>query len=236
MQLSPSALSIHKDCPRCFVLDRKLKTKRPRGIFPSLPGGMDRILKDWSDHRRFNNDGVLEPLERDFPNLVLFDDEALVNRWRNWRTGPKFTDGKGNILTGAVDDVLVDGDVLVPFDYKTKGSEPDDAYCEKYYQAQLDNYALMMQAEGYEVANYGILLYVWPKETGEWNAPLDHAVQMHFDFKAFKLDVSTQRAEATFKSAIDLLNKRVLPAAGDDCEYCKTFYARQQVEVSLRNK
>lgn len=232
MQLSPSALSILTDCPRCFYLDRRLKTKRPRGIFPSLPGGMDGVLKTWSDTRR--QDGILEALAKNHPNLALFADGEVLKKWRNWRTGPKFSDAKGNVLAGAVDDVLVDGDVLVPFDYKTKGSETDDEAVIKYYQAQLDNYALMMQSEGYEVANYGILMSIYPVAV----KTCGHAGEICFDFKyqLFKVEISTQRAEATFKRAIEMLERNVVPAAGEECEYCKTFYARQQTEVALRKK
>lgn len=233
MQLSASALSILKDCPRCFVLDRKLKTQRPRGIFPSLPGGMDRILKNWSDERRQTFGGVLEPLEKNHPNLVVYDDQSTLDQWRDWRKGLKYKDAAGNVLVGAFDDVLVDGDVLVPFDYKTKGSAPDDAYCEQYYQSQLDNYALLMKANGFKVADYGILLYVWPKETDEWDKFGEGHTLIDFEYGVFKLDVSWKRAEATFKAAIDLLNKRILPASGESCEYCKAFYKRQTTEKSL---
>ena len=44
-KLSPSALNLMKDYPRCFWLAQHKVWKRPAGIFPSLPSGMDRILK-----------------------------------------------------------------------------------------------------------------------------------------------------------------------------------------------
>ena len=43
--LSPSALNVFNDCPRCFWLDKNKRMKQPRGIFPSLPSGMDKVLK-----------------------------------------------------------------------------------------------------------------------------------------------------------------------------------------------
>ena len=36
-KLSPSALNLMKDCPRCFWLAQHKVWKRPAGIFPSLP-------------------------------------------------------------------------------------------------------------------------------------------------------------------------------------------------------
>ena len=48
-KLSPSSLSLLSDCPRCFWLQLNKGVKRPEGIFPSLPSGIDRILKDHFD-------------------------------------------------------------------------------------------------------------------------------------------------------------------------------------------
>ena len=44
-KLSPSTLNLMKECPRCFWLAQHKVWKRPAGIFPSLPSGMDKILK-----------------------------------------------------------------------------------------------------------------------------------------------------------------------------------------------
>jgi len=48
-KFSPSKLNLVKDCPRCFWLEFNKKFRRPRGIFPSLPSGMDKILKNHFD-------------------------------------------------------------------------------------------------------------------------------------------------------------------------------------------
>src|SRR3989338_6659737 len=52
IMLSPSALNLFLECARCFWLEKVKKIKRPRGIFPSLPGGMDRIIKTYFDSYR----------------------------------------------------------------------------------------------------------------------------------------------------------------------------------------
>ena len=49
-KFSPSSLSLLKDCPRCFWLKFNKDIKRPDSIFPSLPSGMDKILKVHFDH------------------------------------------------------------------------------------------------------------------------------------------------------------------------------------------
>ena len=53
-RLSPSALNLFKECPRCFWLTHHKVWKRPAGIFPSLPSGMERGLEqDYTDERGF---------------------------------------------------------------------------------------------------------------------------------------------------------------------------------------
>ncbi|GAI53572.1 unnamed protein product, partial [marine sediment metagenome] len=44
IRLSPSALNLFLQCPRCFWLEKNKGIKRPRGIFPSLPSGMDSVI------------------------------------------------------------------------------------------------------------------------------------------------------------------------------------------------
>ena len=58
-KLSPSSLSLIKDCPRCFWLTNNKIWKRPSGIFPSLPSGMDKILKIHFDN--FMEKNILPP-------------------------------------------------------------------------------------------------------------------------------------------------------------------------------
>ncbi len=43
--LSPSSLNLMEECPRCFWLEKHKVWKRPSSVFPSLPSGMDNILK-----------------------------------------------------------------------------------------------------------------------------------------------------------------------------------------------
>src|SRR3989344_8415650 len=58
-KLSPSSLNLFIDCPRCFWLQVVKKVKRPDGAFPSLPSGMDKVLKEHFD--RFMEQGTLPP-------------------------------------------------------------------------------------------------------------------------------------------------------------------------------
>mgnify|MGYP001603839858 CR=1 FL=1 len=48
-KFSPSTLNLLKDCPKCFWLQFKKDIKRPVSIFPSLPSGIDKTLKEYFD-------------------------------------------------------------------------------------------------------------------------------------------------------------------------------------------
>jgi len=56
IRLSPSSLNLFLECRRCFWLDKNKGIKRPRGIFPSLPSGMDSVIKKYFDSYRLNSD------------------------------------------------------------------------------------------------------------------------------------------------------------------------------------
>ena len=220
MQLSASSLSIFKDCKRCFFLDKKMKAPRPRGIFSSLPGGIDGILKKRLDEYR----GTLSPdLEDERLNgWVLFKDRELLAKRRQWNASDlKYKDAKGNVLVGAVDDILEteSGDLVAPFDVKTKGSAPDQAYCEKYYQNQLDIYAFLL-SQKHDVADFGVLFYFWPVDCADYSVKFESGI--------FLLDVSAKRGKALFDNALEVLAQDELPDADPGCEYCKCHGVRSE--------
>lgn len=56
-QLSASTLKLFQECPRCFWLRINRKLERPRGPFPSLPSGINRVLKSYFE--RYRAQGLL---------------------------------------------------------------------------------------------------------------------------------------------------------------------------------
>ncbi len=213
IRLSPSSLSIFLQCPRCFWLDRVKLIKRPRGIFPSLPGGMDRVIKTYFDGFRSKKALPPELRSREFPGIRLFEDQARLDLWRNWKTGPVFQDEDGSILTGALDDLLVHDGLYVPFDYKTKGSTTTQDEATRYYQNQLDCYALLLDKNGMKTADYACLLYFSPLSAGEGG-------RLQFEVQPIKIGVDPGRALAVFHKAVALLKKSAMPPCGA-CEYCE---------------
>jgi len=212
MQLSYSSLSMLKDCPRCFWLDRNEKFKRPQGIRSSFPTGVDNILKKKLDAFR----GVLPPSLAICPELKGFQLYASsdLNKMRNWKTNPmRMQDDKGNTIVGAFDDLLFNPttEEYAILDYKTKGSEADQEYCEKYYQSQINIYTRFLELSGKKIAGFGVLLYFWPVEAENL---------IDFVQKPFFLKPNTANAEQIFKDAIACLGGP-MPKATLSCEYCK---------------
>jgi len=210
-RLSPSTLNLFLECPRCFWLHIKENIHRPRGVFPSLPSGMDNVIKEYFD--KYRAKGKLPPEIEGKVKGKLVADKELLNKWRNWQTGLEYRDEELNAaLFGALDDCLIDGDRYIPLDYKTRGFAPQDGASEKYYQNQLDCYALLLDKNGYPVQNFAYLIYYYPREVKE-------SGQVSFNVKPIKIQTSPARALKTFQNAINLL-KSEIPPRHSDCEYC----------------
>jgi PD-(D/E)XK nuclease superfamily len=212
IKLSPSTLNLFLECPHCFWQDKVKSIKRPRGIFPSLPGGMDRVIKAYFDSYRAKKLLPPELKGDDFNGAQLFDDQSQIDRWRNWQTGLQYRDDNGSILIGALDDLLVKAGQYIPFDYKTKGSPASEEGAVRYYQFQLDCYALLLQANGFRTTGHGFLLFYSPRIVDENG----HVV---FGHQAIKIPTDTERARGVFRRAVNLL-KGPEPEISTECEYC----------------
>jgi len=207
MQLSPSKLNVLNNCPRCFWLENAANVKRPRGIFSSLPGGIDRILKPYYDSCRPKLPEELEFLR----GYELFSDQPTLNKWRHWQSGLTCMIGDVKLI-GALDDCLIDASgAYVPLDYKTRGSFPKDDGSQ-YYQTQLDCYNLMLQENGLRTADKGVLVYYWPTTT-------ENKV-FKFGVKHFTIECSAASAVGTINRAVKILSGP-MPIAPDSCEYCR---------------
>jgi hypothetical protein len=209
-----------EECPRCFWLQHNKDKKRPEGIFPSLPNGMDRILKKHFDN--FMQRKELPPelaKNEECKNLSLFDDKTLLNEWRDAKRGLWIEDEEGNILHGAVDNILVnkENNKLIVLDYKTRGyALKEDTH--KYYQNQLDIYNFLLREIGYETENYAFLLFYVPKEVLETG-------EIIFDTTLKKIPINIENAEQIWRKALELLNgpcpKKHEETDEERCAWCK---------------
>ena len=160
-KLSPSSINLMLECPRCFYLQLVKKIRRPQGPFPSLPSGMDKILKEHFD--RFMEKGQLPPeIKEDCKECKLFDDKEKLQIWRNNFKGIEYLDKKsGILLRGAIDNLLITGKKLIVLDYKTRGY-PLKEDTHKHYQTQMDIYNFLLRKNNYETEDFTYLLFYYP--------------------------------------------------------------------------
>jgi CRISPR/Cas system-associated exonuclease Cas4 (RecB family) len=209
LKLSPSKLNLFLECPLCFWLEEN-GVHRPKGPFPSLPGGIDRKLKIYFD--KYRKEGKLPPELKGKVDGKLYDNMAKMDTWRNARKGLSWTDDNGDILFGAIDDCLFDGENYIIIDFKTYGgSEINDEKIE-FYQNQLDCYALLFEKNGLKHPGFAYLIFFLPSEVKEHG-------EIRFEINVKKVKVDSSRALHNFNSAIKLIkNKR--PAKHSACPFC----------------
>ena len=210
-KFSPSSLSLLKDCPRCFWLRFNKKIKRPTGIFPSLPSGMDKILKEHFDS--FMKKGSLPPELHELNDVAkLFDNMELLTEWRNNFKGIRWEDEEGNLFHGAIDNLMVKGNKLIVLDYKTRGY-PLKEDTHEHYRNQMDIYNFLLRKNGHETEDYTYLLFYHPdkvKSNGD----------VIFNTDLIKIDVNIENAERIFKEALECLEEE-MPECSEECGFCK---------------
>lgn len=215
-QLSASTLKIFQECPRCFWLHVNKKVERPRGPFPSLPSGIDRVLKRYFDIYR--RQGVLPPLVTGKLDGILATTELTLG----------FTDPTSRArLWGKLDDCLVLPDQRVaPLDHKTRSSAPEDvSYTMQYYQLQMDVYTLLLERNGHRTSRTAYVVYYFP---------IEGALHQGFPFQVAVHRVATDPTAAydTFVKACQCLAGPLPPAAAA-CEFCRWLQVRTESHALL---
>jgi len=218
-KFSPSSLSLLKDCPRCFWLKFNKDIKRPEGIFPSLPSGMDKILKIHFDS--FMRKGELPPELKELKDVKLFDDEELLKVWRSNFKGIPWEDKEGNVFRGAIDNILKKGNKLIVLDYKTRGY-PLKEDTHEHYQNQMDIYNLLLRKNNYKTEDYAYLLFYHPDKVNENG-------DVVFNTDLIKMKISIENAENIFKNALEVLKGKI-PEASEECEYCRWNAENQKLQ------
>lgn len=209
-KLSPHTLNLYSECRRCFWSCINEKKSRPSGPFPSLPGGMDLVIKKYFDLYRVKQE--LPPEVEELSGVKLFDDSDALNTWRNQWKGLVWKNPAGHLLHGALDEVLqVDDGELVVMDYKTRGfplkKAPD------YYTLQMEVYNALLRKNGFKTKDYAYLLFFYPREFTREGA-------VAFNKQLIKVSTSVAHAEQVFKEAIMLLDGQK-PERSGNCVFCQ---------------
>lgn len=202
------------ECPRCFWLQMVKGISRPNGPFPSLPSGMDKILKVHFD--KFMEKGELPPeLKKEdcINGCSLFSDKEKLKVWRSNFKGIEYVEPKSGImLHGAIDNLLVKGKKLIVLDYKTRGF-PLKEDTHTHYQTQMDLYNFLLRKNGFDTEEYTYLLFYHP------NKVMDDG-EVLFNTDLVKIKTSAENGEKVLLQAIKVIKGEV-PESSDKCEFCK---------------
>jgi len=222
--LSPTALALFEDCPRCFWLDLKQNIKRPSRPFPTLPSGMDLIIKRHFDS--FMRRNQLPPeLSSIKEPVTLFSDEIFLNKWRNNKEGIRWTDEQGNTIIGVLDNILVNKETnkLIILEYKTRGF-PAKEDTHTYFQSQLDIYNFLLRKNGFQTEDYAYVLFYYPNQIRE-----NGDINFHHELR--KVSTNVENAKRLISKAIDVLNSPKPPEPSEKCPYCRLRLSVLKVEL-----
>jgi len=180
-------------------------------MFPSLPGGMDRVLRTYFDG--FRSKGTLPPylvgridgkLAETLPKTLKFYDEKLETE-----------------LSGRLDELISLNDgTFSAFDFKTRGVAPKEGMIPAY-QNQMDIYTYLLENNGFKTNGTAYLAYYFPNDVNKMD------FNFNLEIKEVKADV--ENAKKIFADAVDLLRKGKMPPMNYKCPYC--LYKDQRTKV-----
>ncbi|TSC64135.1 MAG: hypothetical protein G01um1014106_260 [Parcubacteria group bacterium Gr01-1014_106] len=223
VRLSASSLAVLLECPRCFWLQINENMRRPQGAFPSLPNGIDAVLKTAMDAHRKR--GELPPELRGVTEGTLYSDQKQLDRWRDSLRGDlRYTDPALNVeVLGGIDDLLVEDGHFTPLDFKTRGYPvKDDTH--RHYEHQLDLYAWLFTKLGHTVNERGVLLFFSPiAYEGKGT------VQFRIEPVIMKTDVA--RAQGLLERAVAILQQSTPPRHAE-CVFCHFAMSRGLQDVA----
>ncbi|MGH8103851.1 MAG: PD-(D/E)XK nuclease family protein [bacterium] len=203
VSVSASTLNILADCPRCFWLHFH-GIPRPRGAFPSLPGGMDLIIKEYCD--RYRAEGRLPPLlEGKLPGK-LSDISFRNMSYEHPEMGIR--------VTGKLDECLeLPEQVFAPLDHKTRGSAPEELHSAYFLQASV--YSSLLKWNGHAISDRAYFAYYFPVKGAE----LHNGFAFEVRILACRVDLAY--VENMLRSAKDMLAMPGPPPPLSNCEYCQ---------------
>lgn len=201
LSLSPTGVSNFIDCDLCGY--RKFKRLQlPRNKYPSLPNGVDRVLKDLSNLHRLKG----KPPElwgRHLPGRRLYREPPKKLSW-------KWEELSINV-EGEPDEWVTESDgTLSVVDFKTRGFPLKEVY--PSYKLQADFYGLLSERVGGfpPLSGRGYLVYLYPEV-------LDATCAWHVEVE--ELDVNPKRAREFIKRIVPII-RGPIPKAAANCEIC----------------
>lgn len=219
-RLSRSKIDLFIECPRCFYLDNKLGTGRPRGPAFTLNVAVDALLKKEFDAHRVAK--TAHPLMETYGIHAVPYVHKDLNTWRENFEGVECKHSTGLTVSGALDDVWVnDEGELIVVDYKATSKTGtittlDDSSWADQYARQIGVYQWLLRQNGHNVSNTGYFVYA--NATSDKDA---FDAQLEFEITLVPCEGDTSWIEPTLEAIKKCLDGSTLPKIGAECEFCK---------------
>lgn len=235
-KLSRSKIDLFCECPRCFYLDNKLGTARPRGPAFTLNVAVDELFKKEFDQYRQKSE--VHPLTKSYKLDAVPFQHPDLDKWRDNFTGIQHHHkATGFIISGAVDDIWINkNEELIVVDYKATSKDGEiislsDSAWEKQYQRQIGVYQWLLVQNGFKVNETGYFVYA--------NALRDN--DSFSDTLQFKTTLvpcagETDWIEPTLLAIKDCLVNEHYPKSGNDCEFCPYREAAGKKLLKIRRE
>ena len=235
-RLSRSKIELFNECPRCFYLDNKLGTARPRGPAFTLNIAVDALLKKEFDVHRA--DGTKHPLCDKYDIDAVPFDHKDINTWRENFEGIEYKDpGTGFTISGAIDDLWKGADgKLIVVDYKATSKDGsidslDDSSWKDSYARQMGVYQWLLRKNGFDVSPMGYFVYA--------NAKSDKKAfdaQLEFDITLVPCEGDTSWIDDVLPKIKQTLDSEDIPPTGKACEFCPYREAAGKKLLELHRK
>ncbi len=220
-KLSRSKIELFVECPRCFYLDNKLGTARPRGPSFNLNIAVDELFKREFDTYRKNATPHPIMVENNIEAVPFV--HSLLNDWRENFTGITYKDEETQFtISGAVDDIWQkpDGSLIV-IDYKATSKEAkivtlSDSSWELSYKRQMGVYQWLLRKNGFTVDETGYFVYANAR-VGEKTS---FSNTLSFETTLVPSIGETEWIDNVLMEIKECLNKDELPKIGKACEFC----------------
>ena len=219
-RLSRSKIELFNECPRCFYLDNKLGTARPRGPAFTLNIAVDALLKKEFDVHRA--DASAHPLMTQYGIDAVPFQHKDMDTWRENFEGLEYRHPEtGFTISGAVDDVWVNprGELII-VDYKATSKNGtitslSDSSWEGAYKRQMGVYQWLLGKMGFPVSSTGYFVYA--NADGDKKA---FDATLEFEVTVVPCEGDTAWIDETLPRIKETLDADAVPPTGKDCEYC----------------
>jgi CRISPR/Cas system-associated exonuclease Cas4 (RecB family) len=219
-RLSRSKIDLFIECPRCFYIDNKLGTARPRGPAFTLNIAVDELFKKEFDVYR--KTATKHPLIEKYNLDAVPYQHKDIDIWRdNFKGIEHIHTGTGFTVSGAIDDVWVlsDGTLLV-VDYKATSKDESittlaDSSWEDQYKRQMGIYQWIFKKNGFPVSSTGYFVY-----TNADTRPDSFNDTLHFETTLIPCEGDLDWIEPTLVNIKKCLDNPLFPDVGSLCEFC----------------